>query len=214
VSFTTGNATAGTQISVAGIGYDLTTGGTELDRRLREILIAAFNAKHKKDIREDKRGMAKLWKEAGRIKAILSANTEAIATVRYCFAFPDTFGTDRAQVESLAWDIDFKAKVTRAEFEAACEDLKGHFSQPITDALSNAGLTLDNVTSVILTGGSTRTPMLQAAVRAAVGEYAALQFITPISNMSLNSDKIALNVNADEAAVLGTFVLTCIVEYS
>ena len=46
----------------------------------------------------------------------------------------------------------------------------------------------DNVTSVILTGGATRTPMIQAAVKAAVGE-----------------SKIALNVNADEAAVLGMF---------
>ncbi|KAJ7452165.1 Hsp70 protein-domain-containing protein [Mycena galericulata] len=169
VSFSTSNATSGTQIAVAGVGYDLTTGGTELDRRLREILIEAFNAKHKKDIREDKRGMAKLWKEAGRIKAILSANIDATATV-----------------ESIAWDIDFKSKITRAEFEAACEDLKDRFAQPIEDSLRNAGLTLENITSVILTGGSTRTPMIQAAVRAVVGE-----------------DKIALNVNADEAAVLG-----------
>ncbi|KAJ6463417.1 Hsp70 protein-domain-containing protein [Mycena sanguinolenta] len=169
VSFSTPDATTGTQIVVAGVGYDLSTGGTELDRRLREILIEAFNTKHKKDIREDKRGMAKLWKEAGRVKAILSANTDATATV-----------------ESLAWDIDFKTKVSRAEFETACEDLKARFAQPIEDALQNANLTLDNVTSVILTGGSTRTPMIQTAIKAAVGE-----------------DKIALNVNADEAAVLG-----------
>ncbi|KAJ7650569.1 Hsp70 protein-domain-containing protein [Roridomyces roridus] len=169
VSFSNSNSTSGTQITVAGVGYDLTTGGTELDRRLREILIDAFNTKHNKNIREDKRGMAKLWKEAGRVKAILSANTEATATV-----------------ESLAWDIDFKAKITRTEFENVCQDLKGHYAKPIEDALLNAGLTLDNITSVILTGGSTRTPMIQAAVKASVGE-----------------DKIALNVNADEAAVLG-----------
>lgn len=72
----------GTQITVLGVGYDRSTGGTELDRRLREILVEEFNTKHHKDIRGDKRGMAKLWKEAGRVKAILSANTDAIATVR------------------------------------------------------------------------------------------------------------------------------------
>ncbi|KAJ7756232.1 Hsp70 protein-domain-containing protein [Mycena metata] len=173
VSFSTSNATgvhtSGTQIAVLGVGYDLAAGGTELDRRLREMLIEAFNTKNNKDIREDKRGMAKLWKEAGRIKAILSANIDATATV-----------------ESLAWDIDFKSKITRASFETACEDLKDHFARPIEDALRNAGLTLDNITSVILTGGSTRTPMIQAAIRATVGD-----------------EKIALNVNADEAAVLG-----------
>ncbi|EIW76821.1 actin-like ATPase domain-containing protein [Coniophora puteana RWD-64-598 SS2] len=158
-----------TQIEVKGVGYDRNTGGTELDRRLHEVLVDAFIAKHKRDVRTDKRGMAKLWKEAGRVKTILSANSEAVATV-----------------ESAAFDLDFKAKVTRAQFEKACADLKGGFVQPIWDALAQADLTLDNITSVILTGGSSRTPMVQAAVRAAVGE-----------------DLIAQNVNADEAAVLG-----------
>ncbi|KAF9034459.1 HSP70-domain-containing protein [Hymenopellis radicata] len=168
VSFSS-DATPSTSIAVKGVGYDRHLGGTELDRRLRELLADDFIAKHKRDIRQDKRGMAKLWKEAGRVKAILSANTEAVANV-----------------ESLAWDIDFKTKVTRAAFEAACEDLKDKYSQPIYDALLHAGLSLDQVSSVILMGGGTRTPMVQTAVRAAVGD-----------------DKIALNVNADEAAVLG-----------
>lgn len=128
-SFTTATdsktGAAGTHIAVAGVGYDRTTGGTELDRRLREILIENFNAKHKRNVREDKRGMAKLWKEAQRVKSILSANMDATSTI-----------------ESLAWDIDFKTKVTRSEFEAKCEDLKAHFAKPIEDALRNAGLTL------------------------------------------------------------------------
>ncbi|KAF5314314.1 hypothetical protein D9619_011752 [Psilocybe cf. subviscida] len=173
-SFTTATdaktgAAVGTHIAVAGVGYDRTVGGVEFDRRMREILIEMFNAKAKKDVRGDRRGMAKLWKEAQRVKAILSANSEVTA-----------------QVESLAWDIDFKAKVTRAQFEEKCEDLRDLFAHPIVNALRNAGLTMDNITSVILHGGSTRMPMIQAAIKAAVGE-----------------DKIALNVNADEAAVLG-----------
>lgn len=113
--------------------------------------------------------MAKLWKEAGRVKAILSANSDATSTV-----------------ESVAFDIDFKTKVTRSEFENACKDLHSRFAKPIYDALANAELSLANISSVILTGGNSRTPMVQAAVKAAVGE-----------------DRIALNVNADESAVLG-----------
>lgn len=72
-----------TSITVKGVGFDRSTGGVELDRRLRELLVNDFNKKHKKEIREDKRGMAKLWKEAGRIKAILSANAEATASVNH-----------------------------------------------------------------------------------------------------------------------------------
>lgn len=116
---------AGTQIQIAGVGFDRMTGGSELDRRLREIFIREFEKKHKKDIRSDKRGMAKLWKEASRVKAILSANADATASV-----------------ESLAYDIDFRTKVSRAEFEAASRDLTGRFVKPISDALNNAGMTL------------------------------------------------------------------------
>ncbi|KAF8841856.1 actin-like ATPase domain-containing protein [Paxillus ammoniavirescens] len=158
-----------TEISVLGVGFDRSTSGTDLDRRLREILIEKFITQHRRDIRRDKRGMAKLWKEAGRVKAILSANTEAMSIV-----------------ESVAFDIDFKTKVTREQFERACSDLRSRFAKPVYDALANAGLSLDHISSVILTGGSSRTPMVQAAIKAAVGE-----------------DRIALNVNADEAAVLG-----------
>ncbi|KAI0063322.1 actin-like ATPase domain-containing protein [Artomyces pyxidatus] len=158
-----------TQIVVNGIGYDRVVGGTELDRRLREILLAEFERKHGRVIREDKRAMAKLWKETGRVKAVLSANADATA-----------------MIESLVDEIDFKAKVTRAEFEEACADIKDAFVRPIYDALDNAGLTLDDINSVILMGGSSRVPMVRAALANAVGE-----------------DKIAKNVNSDEAAVLG-----------
>jgi hypoxia up-regulated 1 len=81
VAFSTDGKSGGTGISVAGVGYDRSTGGTELDRRLREILIENFNSKHRKDIRKDKKGMARLWKEAGRLKAILSSNSEGMAMV-------------------------------------------------------------------------------------------------------------------------------------
>ena len=88
VQFSTDHKTTppGVQISVKGVGYDRKVGGTELDRRLREILVQSFTSKHQKNIRNDKRGMAKLWKEAGRVKAILSANTEAMSHVSTTFA--------------------------------------------------------------------------------------------------------------------------------
>jgi hypoxia up-regulated 1 len=87
VSFTTlpaekGKGKDSTHISVVGVGYDRNTGGTELDRRLRDLLADDFQRKHKRNLREDKRGMARLWKEAGRVKTILSANTDSRVTVR------------------------------------------------------------------------------------------------------------------------------------
>ncbi|XP_006455585.1 hypothetical protein AGABI2DRAFT_210009 [Agaricus bisporus var. bisporus H97] len=160
---------AGTQVSVAGVGWDRNVAGLELDRRLREILVRAFEEKHHKSLRQDKKGMTKLWKEASRVKSILSANSEATSSV-----------------ESLAYNIDFKTKVTRAAFEEACKDLQPRFVQPIFDALLSAGLSMNDISSVVFTGGATRTPMVQAAVKKVVGE-----------------DKMAFNVNADESIVLG-----------
>lgn len=81
-----------TTIEVKAIGYSRGTGGNELDRRLREILIDDFDAKHNRDIRGDVRGLAKLWKEAGRLKAVLSANADAATTVRLKLLV-DTFHT-------------------------------------------------------------------------------------------------------------------------
>lgn len=159
----------GTQINVAGVGFDRGAGGLELDSRLRDMLAADFAVAHGRQISEDKRGMARLLKEAGRVKAILSTNMEASSSI-----------------ESIAFDMDFRTKITRAAFEDACADLHPRFAQPILDALTHAGLTMDNITSVIFFGGHSRTPMVQAAVKAAVGE-----------------SKIATSVNADEAAVLG-----------
>ncbi|PIL26008.1 transporter [Ganoderma sinense ZZ0214-1] len=158
-----------TQITVRAVGFDRYNGGTELDARLRNMMVADFEKRHKRSISQDKKAMAKLWKEAGRVKAILSANTEAQATI-----------------ESLAYDIDYKAKFTRAQFETEARDLKHNFALPIQEALARSGLKLDDITSVIMTGGASRTPMIQEAVKAAVG-----------------AGKLAFNVNADEAAVLG-----------
>ena len=63
------------------------------------------------------------------------------------------------------------------------------FSSPITNALSSANLGLDDLTSIILFGGNTRVPFVQTAIRSVLTDA--------------HIDKIAQNVNTDEAAVLG-----------
>lgn len=49
------------------------------------------------------------------------------------------------QVEGLMDDIDFKAKVTRAEFEELCQDLFDRVPGPVQDALSSAEMSLVSV---------------------------------------------------------------------
>ncbi|XP_051972096.1 hypoxia up-regulated protein 1 isoform X2 [Xyrauchen texanus] len=159
------------QLQIRGVGFDRTLGGFEMELRLRDHLANLFNEqkKSKKDVRENFRAMAKLLKEAQRLKIVLSANAE-----------------HTAQIEGLMDDIDFKAKVTRSEFEALCEDLFDRVSGPVKEALAAAEMTMDEIEQVILVGGSTRVPRVQDVLLNAVGK-----------------EELSKNINADEAAAMG-----------
>uniref|UniRef100_A0A672NBE5 Hypoxia up-regulated protein 1 n=1 Tax=Sinocyclocheilus grahami TaxID=75366 RepID=A0A672NBE5_SINGR len=159
------------QLQIRGVGFDRTLGGFEMELRLRDHLAKLFNEqkKSKKDVRENLRAMAKLLKEAQRLKTVLSANAEHMA-----------------QIEGLMDDIDFKAKVTRSEFEALCEDLFDRVPGPVTEALAAAEMSMDEIDQVILVGGSTRVPRVQDVLLKAVGK-----------------EELSKNINADEAAAMG-----------
>uniref|UniRef100_A0A674P231 Hypoxia up-regulated protein 1 n=1 Tax=Takifugu rubripes TaxID=31033 RepID=A0A674P231_TAKRU len=154
------------QLQIRGVGFDRGLGGFEMDLRLRDHLAKLFNEqkKSKKDVRENHRAMAKLLKEAQRLKTVLSANVDFMA-----------------QVEGLMDDIDFKSKVTRAEFENLCADLFERVPQPVKDALS-----ANEIEQVILVGGATRVPKVQEVLLKAV-----------------EKEELGKNINADEAAAMG-----------
>ncbi|KAN0065611.1 lumenal Hsp70 protein [Thecaphora frezii] len=164
-------------INVLGVGWDREAGGLKLDLILRDKLAEEFDKQHGAQlsggsIKSNHRAMARLLKEANRVKHILSANEVA-----------------NSGIEGLAEDIDFRTSIDRRSFEDAVEraGLPKRFTDPITAALRNAGLAMDGVKSVVLVGGTTRVPLVQAALRSA----------------GVPDDKIAQNVNADEAAVMG-----------
>ncbi|KDE04159.1 hypothetical protein MVLG_05384 [Microbotryum lychnidis-dioicae p1A1 Lamole] len=157
-----------TSLTVLGVGFDVHVGGYVFDKIVRDLMVEEFE-KNGPGSKMDKKAMAKLLKEASKVKQVLSANTESTA-----------------RIEGLIDDIDFSTLITRDQFEQRSQDLLPRFTQPIQHALLSANITIPQLESVILIGGSSRVPMVQAAVAAFVGE-----------------DKIAKNVNADEAAVLG-----------
>lgn len=77
----------------------------------------------KKDITENPRAMAKLLKEARRVRQVLSANTD-----------------HKAQIENVFEEKDFRMKVTRAELEEICADLFSRVEKPIKMALDCAAM--------------------------------------------------------------------------
>ncbi|KAF9115420.1 hypothetical protein BGX27_007920 [Mortierella sp. AM989] len=161
------------QIEIKAVGYDRTLGGHDIDVRLQKFLANKFQEQKGSKISipvfQNQRAMAKLMKEANRVKQILSANTETMASI-----------------ENLMEEFDFRVKVTRAELEELSKDLFARVRGPIDAALNDSNMKLSDIQSLVLVGGGVRVPAVQSNLAAIVGE-----------------DKIAKNVNGDEAAVMG-----------
>lgn len=141
------------QISIIGVGIDRTLGGLEMQIRLRDHLGKKFNEMKKtpNDVFKNPRAMAKLFKEAGRVKNVLSANTEI-----------------NAQIEGLLDEKDFKTPVTREEFENMNADVFERVAAPVEQALKSAGLTMDIINYVVLVGAGTRVPKVQEKLQQVV----------------------------------------------
>ncbi|EDV19444.1 uncharacterized protein TRIADDRAFT_33578, partial [Trichoplax adhaerens] len=168
------------QLHIMGVGFDRTLGGKEMDLRLRDYLLKEFKkqGKTKDDITKSPRAMAKLLKEAHRVKKVLSANADHFA-----------------RIENLYNGIDFRTKVTREEFEKLCSDLFKKVSTPIRNALRAANVVLDEIEQVILIGGSTRVPKVQSELLKAIKRDEL--------GKSLNTDEAAAMGSVYQAASLG-----------
>lgn len=144
------------QLTIKGVEFDRYLGGFELQLRLREHLLGLFAEQSKQSvdkIRENKRAMAKLLKEAGRLKKVLSANTE-----------------HRAQIENVMNDIDFKSVVSRETFEGIIvELLENKVSSLLDNLFKVSGMTMDEIDSFIIVGGGTRIPKIQQLLTKYIG---------------------------------------------
>ncbi|XP_047521461.1 hypoxia up-regulated protein 1 isoform X1 [Pieris napi] len=165
------------QLQVIGVGFDRTLGGLEMTLRLREHLIKAWEANGGGDVRASPRAMEKLFREAERVKIVLSANTEHYA-----------------QIESLLDDKDFKLQVTRADLEGLCSDLWARVSNVIHRAISSAGGAGAGA-KVIVAGGASRVPAVLEALKTAAG-------VDP--HKSINADEAATLGAVYRAASLAT----------
>lgn len=166
------------EIHVVGAGWDKTLGGDSLNDLIVEDMIAKLVEEKKlkdkvtpEQIKAHGKTMARLWKDAEKIRQVLSANSDTSAS------FEGLYDEE----------LNFKYKITRATFEKMAAGHVARVGAPLEQALSVAGLKLDEVDSVILHGGAIRTPFVQKELEKVCG----------------SSKKLRTNVNADEAAVFG-----------
>ncbi|XP_063606713.1 hypoxia up-regulated protein 1-like [Penaeus indicus] len=142
------------QVTVLGLGYDRTLGGLEMQMRLRDHLAKKFNEikKTPNNVLESPRALAKLMKEAGRLKKVLSANSDHLS-----------------QIEGLLDEEDFRLHVSREEFEGLCTELFERVQAPIDAALISAAMDISAIDQFIIVGGATRIPKIQSILQGVWG---------------------------------------------
>ncbi|XP_076438397.1 hypoxia up-regulated protein 1-like isoform X3 [Babylonia areolata] len=168
------------QLTVKGVGYDRTLGGLEMTLRLRDHLAQVFNGQKKRPVKveDSPRAMAKLLKEAERVKKVLSANVD-----------------HKAQVEGLLEGEDFSAKVTREEYLNLIKDLLERVTKPVEDALKTSEITMPEISEIILMGGGSRLPRVQELLLEHSGKSDL--------GKSINTDEAAALGAVYQAAFLG-----------
>jgi molecular chaperone DnaK len=156
-------------------------GGDDFDKRIVDHLAEEFKRDQGIDLREDPQALQRLYEGAERAKVELSTTTQTQVSLPFVTA-------DQSGPKHLS------ATLTRATFEELTRDLVDRCRGPVEQALADAKLTADDIDEVILVGGSTRIPAVQALVRRLTGGKDP--------NMSVNPDEVVALGAAIQAGVI------------
>jgi molecular chaperone DnaK len=145
------------QFEVLSTNGDTFLGGEDFDLRVINYLADEFKKESGIDVRKDPLAMQRLKEAAEKAKIELSSSQQTEINLPYITA-------DAAGPKHL------NMKLTRAKLESLVEDLVKKTMEPCRIALKDAGLTMKDVSEVILVGGQTRMPMVQQAVKDLFGK--------------------------------------------
>ncbi len=144
-------------VEVKSTNGDTHLGGDNLDQRLIEWIIAEFKKSDGIDLGKDRMALQRLREAAEKAKMELS--TVAETDINLPFITADQNGPKHLTL-----------KLTRAKFEQLVEDLLQKTVNPVKQALADASLDPSKIDEVVLVGGSTRIPRVQAIVRELFGK--------------------------------------------
>ncbi len=136
---------------------DTFLGGEDFDMRIVNWLADEFKRDQGIDLRQDKMALQRLKEEGEKAKMELSTTMET--TINLPFITADASGPKHLNI-----------KLTRAKLENLVEDLIERTVEPCKIALKDAGLSASDVDEVILVGGMTRMPKVQAKVKELFGK--------------------------------------------
>jgi molecular chaperone DnaK len=140
------------QFEVLSTNGDTFLGGEDFDLRVINYLADEFKKESGIDVRKDPLAMQRLKEAAEKAKIELSSSQQTEINLPYITA--DASGPKHLNI-----------KLTRAKLESLVEDLVQKTIAPCKVALKDAGLSMADVSEVILVGGQTRMPLVQKAVK-------------------------------------------------
>ena len=136
---------------------DTRLGGDDFDQRIIDWMADQFQRENGVDLRRDKMVLQRLRDAAEKAKIELSGMTSTSINLPFITA-------------TAAGPLHFEATLSRAEFERITADLVERSIVPTRKALSDAGLSVNQIDKVLLVGGSTRIPAVQEAVKKFIGK--------------------------------------------
>src|SRR6187397_2317099 len=144
-------------VEVKATNGDTHLGGDNLDQRVIDWIVNEFRKQEGIDLSKDRMALQRLKESAEKAKMELSTVMETEINLPFISA-------DATGPKHLAM------KLTRAKFESLVEDLLQRTVVPAKQALADAGLTAAKIDEVVLVGGSTRIPRVQAIVKELFGK--------------------------------------------
>ena len=136
---------------------DTHLGGADFDRAIVNYLLDEFKKESGVDVTDDKAAMQRLRDEAEKAKIELSSSNEVDINLPFLTATADG-------------PVHFETKLTRAKLESLVADLVSRTAGPCEKALKDAGLKASDINAVVLVGGMTRMPAVQAKVKDIFGK--------------------------------------------
>jgi molecular chaperone DnaK len=160
---------------------DTHLGGDDFDKCVVDWLADGFKRDQGIELRNDPQALQRLYEAAEKAKCELSSATQT--QINLPFITADASGPKHMNVT-----------LTRATFEAMVQDLIDRCMEPVKQALSDAKLSANEIDEVILVGGSTRIPAIQALVKKLTGGKEP--------NMSVNPDEVVALGAAVQAGII------------
>ena len=157
-------------------------GGDDFDQKITDYMLADFKAKEGVDLSTDKMALQRLKEAAEKAKKELSSATTTNINLPFITA-------------TAEGPKHFDMNLTRAKFDELTHDLVEKTAEPVTRALSDAGITAAELGQVLLVGGSTRIPAVQEVVKRLTGKE---------PSKSLNPDEcVALGASVQGGKLAG-----------